>query len=484
MVVDEALSFLDEILSGQPLSTIQETVFRQVWDGKTYAEIAETAGYEHSYVRDVGFKLWQSMSDALGEKVSKSNVRSLMGRYARQRPLSAASPTPRPHSNRHSDQHSNQSSKQRSNQLHSQKTLPSEYPSGPVPLGSPFYIERQPTEARVHQEINKPGSLVRLKGHRQSGKTSMLLRLVQQAKQEGYATVFISLHKADRDVLTNLDKFLRWLCANVSRQLQLAPKLDQYWDLDIGSKVSCTAYFEEYMLENITTPIVIVLDEVNQIFEYPDISRDFLPLLRSWYEDAKEGNRWQSIRWVISHCTNIYVPLRINQSPFNVGLAVQLPEFSDGQILDLAQRHGFEWAFAQNMMSQANQSKTAVEALPVQPLVRMVGHRASLVRLALYHLQQPGADLDELVETAPTLHGIFGSHLRSQLMALHSEPELAQVYHHLVCVPEETELNALTAYRLENMGLITIHGSQVIPACDLYRIFFQTHLIDFFSTAH
>ena len=250
------------------------------------------------------------------------------------------------------------------NDLNDLNRLPgAEYPSGPVPLGSPLYIERQPAERQVHQEITKPGSLVRLKGHRQSGKTSMLLRILQQAKQAGYATVFISLHKADRDVLTNLDKFLRWLCANVSRQLHLAPQLDQYWDLDIGSKVSCTAYLEEYVLETVTTPIVIVLDEVNQIFEYPTISRDFLPLLRSWYEDAKEGNRWQAIRWVISHCTNIYVPLKINQSPFNVGLAVQLPEFSDAQILDLTQRHGFAWAFCQDRSQPDCPAKT----LPVQP---------------------------------------------------------------------------------------------------------------------
>lgn len=462
MIVDEALGFLDEILSGQPLSTIQETVFRQVWDGKTYAEIAETAGYEHSYIRDVGFKLWQSMSDALGEKVSKSNVRSLLGRYARQRPVLASSVSPM--------------APQITTPNYPEKLPGSEYPSGPVPLGSSFYIERQPVKAQVQREITKPGSLVRIKGHRQSGKTSMLLRIVQQAKQEGYATVFISLHKADREVLTSLDKFLRWLCANVSRQLHLAPQLDQYWDLDIGSKVSCTAYFEEYVLENITTPIVIVLDEVNQIFEYPDISRDFLPLLRSWYEDAKEGNRWQAIRWVISHCTNIYVPLKINQSPFNVGLSVQLPEFTDAQILDLTQRHGFEWAFPPDTDQAPDPAQTSVQALPVQPLIQLVGHRANLVRLALYHLQQPGANLDELVNTAPTLHGIFGSHLRSQLMALQAEPELVQVYHHLVCVYEETELDALTAYRLENMGLITISGDVVTPACDLYRIFFQNHL--------
>lgn len=453
MTVDEALAFLDSILEGQPLSNIQETVFRHVWDGKTYAEIAEMASYEHSYIRDVGFKLWQAMSDALGEKVSKSNVRSLLRRYGQQQGTTF---NPSPATVRGKPEAP-------INSL--------DYPSGPVPLGSPFYIERQPAESQVYREITKPGSLVRIKGHRQAGKTSMLLRLVHHAKQKGYATVFISLHKADRDVLASLDKFLRWLCANVSRQLHVPLQLDQYWDLDIGSKVSCTAYLEEYVLANVTTPVVIALDEVNQIFEYPAIARDFFPLLRSWYEDAKEGNRWQAMRWVIAHCTNVYVPLKINQSPFNVGLSIQLPEFTHEQILELAQRHGFAWAFPNG----PKLPQVSAQPLPVQTLMRMVGHRPHLVRLALYHLQQ-STNLEELVDIAPTLHGIFGHHLRSQLMALQAEPELTEVYHHLVCVYEETELDALTAYRLENMGLITIQGSYVTPACDLYRLFFQSQL--------
>ena len=83
MTADEALTVLDRILPGYAFSNLQETVFCQVWEGKTYAEIAEDCGYDHSYIRDVGFKLWQLLSNVMEQKVSKSNVRAVLGRYAR-----------------------------------------------------------------------------------------------------------------------------------------------------------------------------------------------------------------------------------------------------------------------------------------------------------------------------------------------------------------------------------------------------------------
>lgn len=453
MTADEALALLDIILAGQPLSNIQETVFRGVWDGDTYAEIAEHAAYEHSYVRDVGFKLWQLLSDALGQKVSKSNIRAILGQYARiQKGRHDSSDMPL-----HSPNHARPVA----------STLKLEYPSGPVPLNSPFYIERQPLESQVYAEIGKPGSLIRIKGQRQTGKTSLLLRVLANAKQRGFSTVSISLHKADRGVFVSLDKFLRWFCANVSRQLQLPSQLDHYWDMDIGSKVSCTAYFEDYILERVQTPVIIVLDEVNQIFEYPEISGDFLPLLRSWYEDGKEFDCWHTVRWVIAHCTDVYVPLNLHQSPFNIGLAVQLIDFTDHQVLDLARRYGFQWESDHDSISRE-----------LRALINMVGRRPNLIRLALYFLQQSDTSFDMFLETAPTLNGVYSNHLRSHLLALRSHPDLARSYKQIVDAHDPIELEAITAYRLENLGLISLHGNQAEPACELYRIFFQSQLTD------
>ncbi|HHP7243616.1 MAG TPA: AAA-like domain-containing protein [Elainellaceae cyanobacterium] len=454
MTADEALALLDIILAGQPLSNIQETVFRGVWDEETYAEIAEHATYEHSYVRDVGFKLWQLLSDALGQKVSKSNIRAILGQYARIQ-------------KGRDDRPDSLSSSQTNFVGADTNTFELEYPSGPVPLNSSFYIERQPLERQVYAEIDKPGSLIRIKGQRQTGKTSLLLRVLANGRQRGFSTVSISLHKADRDVFVSLDKFLRWFCANVSRQLQLPPQLDHYWDMDIGSKVSCTAYFEDYILERVQAPVIIVLDEVNQIFEYPAISGDFLPLLRSWYEDAKEFERWHTIRWVIAHCTDVYVPLNLHQSPFNIGLAIQLADFTDHQVLDLARRYGFCW--------ESDQEGTSHE---FRALINMVGRRPNLIRLALYFLRQSDASFDTFLETAPTLNGVYSNHLRSHLLALRSHPDLAHSYKQIVDAHDPIELEAITTYRLENLGLISLHGNKAAPACELYRIFFQSQLTD------
>lgn len=91
MLAEEALALLDEILPAS-LSNLQETVFCQVWEDKTYAEIADEYNYEHSYIRDIGFKLWQTLSGALGQKVSKSNFKGVLRRYARTQ-RSSATPT-------------------------------------------------------------------------------------------------------------------------------------------------------------------------------------------------------------------------------------------------------------------------------------------------------------------------------------------------------------------------------------------------------
>ncbi len=81
MTIEEALVVLDRLLLHKPLTDLQEVVFRASWQGKTYAEIAESEGYDDDYIRDVGFRLWHTLSDAVGEKVTKSNFQSVLRRY-------------------------------------------------------------------------------------------------------------------------------------------------------------------------------------------------------------------------------------------------------------------------------------------------------------------------------------------------------------------------------------------------------------------
>lgn len=335
------------------------------------------------------------------------------------------------------------------------------FPDGPVPLDSAFYVEPSPVESECYRNILQPGSLIRIKAPKQMGKTSLLDRILAQAKKQGYRTVRLNLLIAEEAVLANLDKFLRWFCARVSGQLQLQLRLDDYWDEEQnGSMVSCTTYFEAYLLEQ-GGPLVLGLDEVDQLFQYPDIARYFFPLLRTWHEEANNLDIWRKLRLVVVHSTEDYPNLDINQSPFNVGLPVELREWSQQQVQDIAKRHGLDWA----------------AGLEAERLMDMVGGHPYLVRIALYYIRYRGITLDWLLQTAPTEGEIYSAHLRCYLETLKQHPELAAAMKKVVDATSPVRLEPTQAYKLHSMGLVKRHkNGGVTPRCELYRQYFREYL--------
>ncbi|HAX79932.1 MAG TPA: diguanylate cyclase [Cyanobacteria bacterium UBA11372] len=330
---------------------------------------------------------------------------------------------------------------------------------GPIPLDSAFYIERPPLEARTYAEIGKPGGLIRLKAARKMGKSSLMLRIAEQAAVLGYRTVTVDFQQAEAAIFANLDKFLRWFCTNIALQLELELHLDDYWDEEIGSNSSCSIYVKGYLLKQIDSPLVLVLNEVNRVFEHPHIAQDFLPLLRFWYEQARQDKVWQKLRLVVIHSTEVYVTLNLNQSPFNVGLAIKLSEFTPDQVQDLAQRYGLDSAL-------------------VEPLMQMVGGHPYLVHLALYHLSCQAITLEKLLQDAPTNAGIYGSYLRSLLAILQQRPELAAAFKHVLTTSGSVCLDPLIAYQMESMGLVKLAGNACTVSCEMYRLYFQAQNLD------
>ncbi|MGB5963886.1 MAG: hypothetical protein WBG73_24840 [Coleofasciculaceae cyanobacterium] len=73
ITIEEILATLKTILKPIDLNPIQELILRQVWEGKTYAQIAEKTGYNADYIKAVGSQLWQCLSKVLGEPITKQN---------------------------------------------------------------------------------------------------------------------------------------------------------------------------------------------------------------------------------------------------------------------------------------------------------------------------------------------------------------------------------------------------------------------------
>jgi len=62
------------------LDDLEVAILRGSWHGQTYAEIANDFGCSEIHVRSEGSKLWQKLSSATGEEVSKNNFRATVDR--------------------------------------------------------------------------------------------------------------------------------------------------------------------------------------------------------------------------------------------------------------------------------------------------------------------------------------------------------------------------------------------------------------------
>lgn len=343
-------------------------------------------------------------------------------------------------------------------------TAEPEIPRGQVRLASAFYVERAPYEPACYDEIGRPGMLIRIKAPRQMGKTSLMARIIHHAQtQKGYQAIPLSFQHADREIFQDLGSLLRWFCAKIARKLHLPPQLETYWDDTYGSKDNCTTYFEDYLLPEIASPLVLGLDEVDAVFQYPQIADDFFGLLRAWYEEASYGSDdsqlWEKLRLVVVHSTEVYIPLDVNQSPFNVGLPIELSEFNAAQVADLAQRHQLNWTDND-----------------VLSLMTLVGGHPYLVRLAMYYIAQKQLTLAELHDTAPTEAGIYSDHLRRHLWQFEQYPDLARAYSTILHSSAPVAIDSEQIFKLHSMGLVHLQGNGAVPSFELYRRYFRDRI--------
>jgi hypothetical protein len=159
----------------------------------------------------------------------------------------------------------------------------------------------------------------------------------------------------------------------------------------------------------------------------------------------------------VVHSTEIYVPLQLNQSPFNVGLPIQLTYFKLDEVEELARRYGLTWTPGQEG----------------KELMALVGGHPILVQIALYHLSLANLPLKKLLSDAATPSGIYKEHLQRHLATLTEQATLAEAWAKVIQTTEPVTLEPILAYKLSSMGLVHPVGDQVTVSCELYRQYFK-----------
>lgn len=328
-----------------------------------------------------------------------------------------------------------------------------------------FYLERPAIEKRCYEEIKQPGSLIRIKAPENMGKTWLMNRIVGYARACGYKTVTLSFKGLlDATVSNDVERFLRSFCIAVSDELGLPNQLSEYWDNQATSIYNSANYFQKYLLANTSSPVVLALNYLDLVFEEPVIANNFCNMLRDWHDKARRGDKasdiWKKLRLIIVHSTEVYASLDINSSPLaNVGLVIELPEFTPEQVQRLVKLHGLDLT--------ANQVKQLMDLLGGHPL---------LLRSACDYLRLHETTFKKLLEVAPTLEGPFRSHLLEYLQKLENNPELKTAFRQVITTKQRLQLSPNIARSLKRLGLVKLEGNFAKPRCKLYRQFFCFYL--------
>ena len=336
-----------------------------------------------------------------------------------------------------------------------------EPPGGAVPLDSRFYLVR-PTDDQFLAAIKRRDSIVLVKGARQMGKTSLLARGLQLARQEGARVIITDFQKLNSSNLETIEPLFMALGELIADQLNLSVYPDEVWKPRRAPSINFERYIRREVLEKISAPLVWGLDEVDRLFTCPYASEVF-GLFRTWHNERAidPAAPWGRLTMAIAYATEAHLFITDqNQSPFNVGTRLELRDFGLEQVAELNRRH----------------ESPLKDPSEVERFFRLVGGHPYLVRVGLHEMILNNMALGTFEEIADSDEGPFGDHLRRILVLLTRDSVLSDAVREILRDQPCPDIESF--YRLRSAGVMAGDSTQdVRPRCQLYAIYLKRHLL-------
>ena len=331
-----------------------------------------------------------------------------------------------------------------------------ELPEGTMDPHSGFYVER-PVDAVALAAIEREGGVtLTIKGPRQMGKSSLLMRTMSAAAEAGKHVVFLDFQLFDKAALGDAETFFRQFCAWLTDELDMEDRVEECWRRPLGNSQLCTRYVGRYLLKELGAPLVLAMDEVESVYAC-DFRSDFFSMLRSWHNDRAYKPRWKQLDLALVTSTEPYQLIEnLNQSPFNVGEICELMDFSASQVADLNARHG-----------------SPLSVSDLEALMGLLGGHPYLTRRALYLAASDRITPGDLLQRATEDRGPFGDHLRYHLFRLHGQEDLIRCFK--LALRGRSVSDEALFWRLRGAGLVRREDGSVVPRCKLYGDYFTKH---------
>jgi len=348
---------------------------------------------------------------------------------------------------------------------------------GAMALDSPYYVVRAIDDDFL-AAIEKRESIVLVKGSRQIGKTSLLARGLQKARETGAKVAFIDFQSLNFDKLKTIDDFFEALATQLIKRLKLKFSYKDCWD-GISEGSDCFRDFIIEVLSQIPEQIVWGMDEVDRLFSC-DYGSEVFGLFRYFHNAraTEPDEPWKRLTLALAYATEARLFIKdANQSPFNVGIRLELTDFSLTEVDWLNQKIKEECSLPEAPLR--NQSE-------LEDFYALLNGHPFLVRASLDAMVRDNLTWAEYKEVILGESGLFGEHLRRILELLHRDEDMYEAVKSILSSKpfpaKDSTGKPFPAedifYRLESSGLMTGKSSLTAkPRCRLYDGYLRKHLL-------
>jgi len=334
---------------------------------------------------------------------------------------------------------------------------------GAMPLDSKFYVERQ-TDKDFQTAIQRRDSIVLIKGPRQVGKTSLLARGLQQARDAEVIVLLTDFQKLIDAQLQSLETFFIALGEMLADQVNsdVYPEDFKKWRPNRAPNLNFDLYFKSEILGKTNKPVLWGIDEADRLF-LCDFSSEVFALFRTWHNERalNPASPCSRLTLAIAYATETYLFIKDqNQSPFNVGTKLSLEDFTLQQLANLNQRYG----------SPLKNDKE------IKHFHQLVGGQPYLVRCGLNDLVSHNLSLEAFISTATRDNGTYGEHLRRIVMLLNRDEPLLEAMQKVLQDQSCPDYDSF--YRLRSAGILRGDSKDHVSLrCKIYEHYLKKHLL-------
>jgi WD40 repeat protein/tetratricopeptide (TPR) repeat protein len=206
---------------------------------------------------------------------------------------------------------------------------------GTVPHGAPSYVERA-ADAELYQAL-RAGEFSYVLNSRQMGKSSLAVRTINRLAQDGIACAFVDLTKLGGGATQ--DQWYAGLLVETGRAIGLRNEAAQYVreHRELGGVQNYLGFLTEVVLAKIQGPVVLMIDEIDAVRSLSFSTDDLFAGIRQLHNGRASNPELSRLAVCLLGAALPSDLIKDPRStPFNVGVRVNLRDFTDAEAAVLA----------------------------------------------------------------------------------------------------------------------------------------------------